>query len=436
MIESYKDPKNRLDTELLDDVDEKLFPVAHSSGIILPDRDDMPPDVSNEHYNIALASLYHDHDALYTLLKRLRYEKLRKLSSHDGWNPFDLQHVNVCTPIPIGDIEQYGYDEQTSSCRCPNTLIPCTRQQAASDRSFWSFKLRRLARQHKFTRRYDRLKLAARHLNILNTKGVLLQTVTLDAAAYRKRQMCNAVDAVLCSVRDNSRASTQWSPWGGCSEKCNRGMQERLKITYNNGGMQLVVDKKHCELAKCSDYKQLSGPQCTLSVVPPSEQRNVVVRTCSCPEDGSILCSSEEARLSMPIWIPQFREFCKASLNINPSNKVLYKDLPDLKNLYLGRFIYIRFKDGYYFDCTERWGILDKNYTTNYCKIGSPILCKEKIEKNTHAASFVEVNSYEHKKKDMIFTLPLFMLLIVVSIVYTLLYSFISRRKRSVLKQS
>lgn len=59
------------------------------------------------------------------------------------------------------------------------------------------------------------------------------------------------------------------------------------------------------------------------------------------------------------------------------------QDIPQLKSHYLGRFIQIRFRDGYYFDCAERWGMLDKDDITSYCKVGSPVLCREPLGKDT-----------------------------------------------------
>lgn len=197
-------------TGLLETSDEKSLSISYGRGLRLKDRNLLPAEVSNDDYNIALTNVYHDYDALFTLLQRLRFEKLCKLTSHDGWNPFDFQHVNVCTPIPVGDIENYGYDEQTSSCRCPSKLAPCTLNHALSDHGFWTSELRRLARASKFTRRYGRLKLATRYLNIINTKGVLIQETAADSISTKRRQICNAVDAVLCSVTDTSRANTQW----------------------------------------------------------------------------------------------------------------------------------------------------------------------------------------------------------------------------------
>ncbi|KAK1936211.1 hypothetical protein X943_002115 [Babesia divergens] len=370
-------------TGLLETSDEKSLSISYGRGLRLTDRNLLPAEVSNDDYNIALTNVYHDYDALFTLLQRLRFEKLCKLTSHDGWNPFDFQHVNVCTPIPVGDIENYGYDEQTSSCRCPSKLLPCTLNHALSDHGFWTSELRRLATESKFTRRYDRLKLATRYLNIINTKGVLIQETAADSISTKRRQICNAVDAVLCSVTDTSRANTQWSPWGGCSERCDTGTQERFRITYTSGAKKFITDKRMCELTKCSDYNQHADPQCSIFTIPPAEQENVIVRTCACPTEGSVLCSSHEASITMPTWLPQFREYCKKSLSSNDSNNILYKDIPQLKSRYLGRFIQIRFRDGYYFDCAERWGMLDKDDTTSYCKVGSPVLCREPLGKDT-----------------------------------------------------
>ncbi|GIX63140.1 thrombospondin type 1 domain-containing protein [Babesia caballi] len=313
------------------------FPSSNGSGIHLPDRSTLPPALTSEDYDFALANINHEYNALFTLLQRLRIEKLRKITSQDGWNPFDIQYTDVCIPILTEEVVNYGYDEQTSSCRCPNELIPCTRHQALNDREFWAFRLRKLITQSKFTRRYDRLKLATKYLNVINTKGILIQTGVFDATATKRRQLCNSVDAVLCSVRDHSRASTECayvvlvnknycvSHHFSFKNAAGPHGEERFKIRYNNGTSEFVVDKRACELAKCSDYNQPKVPPCSISIVPPNEYRYAVVRTCMCPTEDSVMCSSEEARITMDSWLPQFREYCRESLIRNENNNILHK---------------------------------------------------------------------------------------------------------------
>ncbi|ORM42032.1 WD repeat-containing protein 82 [Babesia sp. Xinjiang] len=373
----------------VDNISTHSFVPTNVPGIRLPTRTPLPPEVTLEDYEYAVSNLHSEYDALSNLVQRLRFEKLRKITFQDGWNPFAFQNADVCVPVPVEEIENYGFDEQTSSCKCPNNMAPCTRQQALDDLDHWVHTLRKLAVRSKFSRTYDQLQLATKHLNIVNIKGVLTQPGTLDSASPERQRQCNTVDAVLCSARDLSRASTDWSSWGGCSEKCNSGTQERFKITHNKGVRALVVDKRECSLAKCSDSNQHNLLQCSISIVPPTEYGRTVVRTCICPAEDSVICSSEEARITMNNWLPQFRDYCMKSLARSEYN-ILYKDLPLLKTYYLGRFIQLRFKDGYYFDCTERWGVLDKDDSTNYCKVGSPILCGESIAKSTARVSFLE----------------------------------------------
>ncbi|CDR94229.1 hypothetical protein, conserved [Babesia bigemina] len=401
-----KAPKNTVASAEKSHTNDLTALALQHSGIRLPDRTGLLAEITAEDYDFAVANINHEYNALFTLLQRLRFEKLRKLTSQDGWNPFDLQFADVCTPIPIGDVENYSYDEQTSSCRCPNKLLPCSRHQALNDLEIWTYQLRKLLSQSKFSTRYDRLKLATKHLNIINSKGILLQAGLLDNIAIKRKQICNSVDAVLCSMRDHSRASTEWSSWGGCSEKCNRGTQERFKITYNNGVREFVVDRRTCELTKCSDLNQPNVSQCLISIVPRNKSTNAVVRTCACPTEDSVMCSSEEARITMDSWITQFREYCKKALIHNEGNNILHKDIPQLNTQYLGRFVQIRFRDGYYFDCTERWGMIDNDDTTSYCKIGSPILCREHITKS-NARAFTFKLSKTYNKKFMGFVAPL-----------------------------
>ncbi|GFE53993.1 thrombospondin type 1 domain-containing, putative [Babesia ovis] len=420
--ETYLD-KLALNAKSITDIDntnEISYIAAYGSGIHLPSKSSLPPEVTEEDYEYAVSKIYNEYNALFNLIQKLRYEKLSKITSQDGWNPFDLQHAEICIPIPIDEVEDYGYDEQTSSCRCPNKMVPCTLQQALDDMDFWTYRLRRLSIQAKFAKSYDTLQLATKHLNIINHKGTTVQSGKSDLSTTERRQQCNAVDAVLCSAKDPSKASTQWSSWGGCSEKCNSGKQERFKIIHNKGARSFIVEERECMLATCSEYNQQGVRQCSLSIVPPSEYGQTVVRTCTCPDKDSVVCSSEEARITMHNWLPQFREFCKKTLN-HSANNILHKDLPQLKTQYLGRFIQLRFKDGYYFDCSERWGTLDNDDTTSYCKIGSPILCREQIAKSTVRVSFLESPIKEiETPKVTIFTRPLMICLFMLTLLYTL----------------
>eukprot|EP00371_Babesia_bovis_P002075 XP_001610722.1 hypothetical protein [Babesia bovis T2Bo] len=293
---------------------ETLFTAAYGSGIQLPTLNTLPSVVTVDDYTHAASNIYNEYNALFDLIQKLRYARLRKTTFQDQWNPFEIQHAETCIPIPVDEIEDYNYDEQTSSCRCPMKMPPCSQSQALDDMGYWTYRLRR-------------------------------------------------------------------SPWSGCSEKCNTGIQERFRIIHDKGTRSLATEQRECSLSKCSDYNQHIG-QCSISIIPTNPNGQTIVRNCACPTKGSVICSSEEARLTISNWLPAFRKYCEQTLSESTSN-ILYRDIPQLKMQYLGRFIQLRFKDGYYFDCAERWGTLENADNPRYCRVGSPILCREQIPKTS-----------------------------------------------------
>ncbi|EDO07154.2 putative integral membrane protein [Babesia bovis T2Bo] len=407
---------------------ETLFTAAYGSGIQLPTLNTLPSVVTVDDYTHAASNIYNEYNALFDLIQKLRYARLRKTTFQDQWNPFEIQHAETCIPIPVDEIEDYNYDEQTSSCRCPMKMPPCSQSQALDDMGYWTYRLRRLSLQAKFKKPYEKLQLGTKYLNIINYKGTLLNSFAKNFSVTERREACNTVDAVLCLSKDPSKAKTKWSPWSGCSEKCNTGIQERFRIIHDKGTRSLATEQRECSLSKCSDYNQHIG-QCSISIIPTNPNGQTIVRNCACPTKGSVICSSEEARLTISNWLPAFRKYCEQTLSESTSN-ILYRDIPQLKMQYLGRFIQLRFKDGYYFDCAERWGTLENADNPRYCRVGSPILCREQIPKTSGRVSFLDITVRDIQTTTAKhFYYPLFFCFLGMTLYYTLRRLLVARKQ-------
>eukprot|EP00375_Theileria_parva_P003819 XP_766505.1 hypothetical protein [Theileria parva strain Muguga] len=369
-------------SDVLTDEAEKLKELARSKGLLLPNLDEINPNVEREDYNLSIIDISNKFEGIYTLIQDIRGRKF-KYDNLTNWNPFQFEYHHGCKPFFTKNIENFGYDPNTSNCKCPEKYFPCTLNHALSDISNWSNSIR----EENTDGPVEDLAIVVDGLQKIDIQG---KSITKEGEltglnesqgdSNLENQICKSSDVILCSSKGFVTQNTQWSDWSGCSTKCGPGIQERFRITYNENNYKLLKESRACELAKCP-YKYASdGAKCVLTKTKtyarlddqfdPSYQ----IAECECKE-GERLCTSDEAYKSINGWISPFREYCDSELTKNQDSNILQKDIMDKGKEIFGKGLKIEFSDGFYFDCSENWGIGQPNDLHIYCKTGSPVLC-------------------------------------------------------------
>ncbi|KAK2196895.1 bifunctional Thrombospondin type-1 (TSP1) repeat/Thrombospondin type-1 (TSP1) repeat superfamily [Babesia duncani] len=392
-----------------------MYRSAESKGLRLPSRDELPDFITPNDYRVALLNVTSEYEGMYTLFQKIRFEKLRKVLPLHGWNPFEQLYNNVCTPFLSSDIDGFDFDDQTGSCKCPNRLPPCMRTKALEDRGVWMQRLNEMSENSKLTKPINKLNIGTKYLVTIDYNGNIKESDAPKTGKLENKNKCNNIDVVLCSVKEENTATTQWSPWGGCSRQCGNGRQERFKINYKDGVRSLQFEHRSCALSSCTVVHQPNIPSCFLVRTPPNPVQKIsIVNNCKCPDEQDLICSSTEALQSISSWLPEFRKFCKSTLSNYPID-IFQEELPQLSTRFIGRVIQIRFRDGFYFDCTENWGRLDEGDVTVYCKVGSPLLCRNIIDSQKSNVVFIENSS---SVKQRFFTSPFVIVLATVIFLY------------------
>ncbi|UKJ88345.2 thrombospondin, type I repeat containing protein [Theileria orientalis] len=367
-----------MDGDVLTNEAEKLKLLSTSRGLKIPNIDEIGEDVSIRDYNLALIDVGNKFEAIYPIVQDIRSKKFM-YEFYTRWNPFVFQNTNICKPFFVSEIEDYGFDSDTGSCKCPGVYLPCTLNQSINDKASWSKLIENPTVKKQPKTKPESLKIAISNLEHIDINGNLLEREENLTGDDSKDLVCKSSDVILCSVQDLESQTTEWSDWTGCSTKCGPGIQQRMRIHYDGKTYTLIKESKPCELEKCVYSSGDTPAICALKTIEDNDTFSVVNK-CECPRVEDKMCTSEEARKSIDHWLPGFRRFCESEINANEESNILQEDLMDHKRDIMGSNIKIEFSDGFYFDCSENWGINEVDYLHIYCKSGSPILCKNMEE--------------------------------------------------------
>ncbi|XP_953790.1 uncharacterized protein TA16575 [Theileria annulata] len=378
-----------MDSDVLTYEAEKLKEFSRSKGLLLPNLEEIDPIVDIEDYNLSIIDITNKFEGIYTLIQDIRARKF-KYDNLTNWNPFQFEYSHGCKPFFTKNIENFGYDPSTSNCKCPEKHFPCSLNQALSDISNWSNNILEQDIDkpvEELTIVIDGLKKIDIYGNSIKKGGELsvLNKPKEQDQLNLEDQFCKSSEVILCSSKVLGTQNTQWSDWSGCSSKCGHGTQERFKISYNGNNYKLLKESRACELSKCSNKYINDGVKCALKTTTTQKSKRFTkigdqsdesyqIVKCECNE-GERLCSSDEAYKSIDEWISTFRKYCDSELTKDPDSNILQGDIMGNKKEIFGKRLKIEFSDGFYFDCSENWGIGKPNDLHIYCKSGSPVLC-------------------------------------------------------------